>query len=70
MFIAEINSDLKLIRDSETIVFPMIDEDGGGAGMGNFHVIPLSDTEALVTVGEERSYDHFWGDTLEAYIKF
>lgn len=70
MFIAEINSDLKLIRDSETIIFPMIDEDGGGAGMGNFHVIPLSDTEALVTVGEERSYDHFRGDTLEAYIKF
>ena len=70
MFIAEINDDLELIRESENIVFPMIDEEGKGAGMGNFHVLQLSDTEALVTVGEERSYDHFFGDTLEAYIKF
>ena len=70
LFIAEINEDLELIRESEEIVFPMIDEGENAPGMGNFQAVPVSGNEAVVTVGEERGYDGYRGNTLLAKITF
>ena len=69
LFIAEVNDRLELIRESEEIVLPMLDEGEHAAGMGNFQAVPVSENEALVTVGEERWYDDYRGNTLLARIR-
>ncbi len=70
LFIAEVNDRLELIRESEEIVFPLLDEGEHGAGMGNFQAVPVAEDEAFVTVGEERWYDGYRGNTLLARITF
>ena len=63
---------LRLIRDSERVVLPLV---GDGIGdpahvalMGNFHTVAASNGESWVTVGENRPRDKFQGDTLLARI--
>lgn len=70
LFIAGINDRLELIRESEEIVFPMLVEGEHAAGMGNFQTVPVSENEAVITVGEERWYDGYRGNTLLARITF
>ena len=70
LYIAEVNDDLKLVKASEEIVLPMLDEGDHAPGMGNFQAIAISDNEAIVSVGEERGYDQFRGNTLAARITF
>ncbi|MBQ7696325.1 MAG: exo-alpha-sialidase, partial [Lentisphaeria bacterium] len=70
LFIAEIDDRLELIRESEETVFPLLDEGEHGAGMGNFQAVPVAEDEAFVTVGEERWYDDYRGNTLLARITF
>ena len=70
LFIAELNDRLDLIRESEETVFPMLDEGKNAPGMGNFQAVPVSENEAVVTVGEERGYDGYRGNTLLARITF
>ena len=70
LFMAEITPELELVKESETVVFPMIDEGKHAPGMGNFQCYALSEKEAVITVGEERGYDRFRGNTLMARITF
>ena len=70
LYIAEVNDDLKLVKASEEIVLPMLDEGDHAPGMGNFQAVAISDNEAIVSVGEERGYDQFRGNTLVARITF
>lgn len=70
LFIAEVSEDLHLIKASEQIVFPMIPEGDHAPGLGNFQAVAVSDREAIITVGEERNYDHCLGNTLLARITF
>jgi hypothetical protein len=65
---------LRLIRESEQIVLPLI---GDGvrdadhvARMGNFHVTNASARESWVTVGETLPHDGWKGDTLLARIQW
>ncbi len=61
-----------LIRDSEQVVFPMMPEDTDAkfqaALYGNFHPYRLSDREALITAGEERSHAEYKSNTVMARI--
>jgi hypothetical protein len=72
LFIAEFDTEkLCLKKDTEQIVFPMHPhpENPESIGMmGNFHPLALSETEAIVTVGEMRPKMGFSGDTLLARI--
>ena len=68
LFLAEVDRDLELIRDTEQVVFPMLSEGENAAGMGNFQVSPAGPDSALITVGEERGHDHYYGNTLAAFI--
>ena len=70
LFIAEVNDKLELVKSTEEAVFPMLSDEKGAAGMGNFQAIAISDNEAVVTVGEERSYDLYRGNTLLARLTF
>ena len=70
LYIAEVNEKNELVRSSENIVLPMLDEGDHAAGMGNFQAIAISDNEAIVSVGEERWYANYQGDTLFARITF
>jgi hypothetical protein len=72
LFIAKFDPvKLCLEKCSEQIVLPM---HGNSALpetiglMGNFHPLAISDTEAIVLAGEERSEMGFAGDTLLARI--
>lgn len=69
LYAAQVDTDrLCLIRNSETIVFPLI---GDGvhdpdhvARMGNFHVVNASRNESWVTVGENLPSKSWKGNTL------
>ena len=69
LYIAEVNDDFNLVRSSEQIVFPMIPEGDKAAGMGNFHPAKLDERRAIVTVGEERYFQEYHGDTLCAMLQ-
>lgn len=73
LFIAECDTDrLCLKHDTEQIVFPMKPhpENPESIGlMGNFHPLALSETEAIITVGEMRPEMNFRGDTLLAQLQ-
>ena len=72
LFIARVNpSHLCLVRESERVLLPIADEVQNPrhvALMGNFHTLNVSPTESWVTVGENRPYDGYQGDTLLARI--
>jgi hypothetical protein len=64
---------LCLKKATEQIVFPIKPhpENSDSIGlMGNFHPLALSETEAIVTVGEMRPEMGFHGDTLIAHLTF
>ena len=69
LYIAEINAEMQLIRKAERELLPILKEEKHAAGMGNFHPVKLDETHALVTVGEERWFEHYRGDTLCAKIQ-
>jgi len=72
VFIAEFDTQkLCLIKDTEQIVLPMRGdpEKPETVGlMGNFHPLALSETEAIVTVGEMRPRMNYSGETLLARL--
>ena len=72
LFIAEFDMEkLCLKKDTEQIVFPMRPhwENPESIGlMGNFHPLALSETEAIITVGEMHPKMNFSGDTLLAHL--
>ena len=72
LLIAEFDTvKLCLKKSSEQIVLPMrgdLDKPDTIGLMGNFHPLALSETEAIVTVGEMRPKMGFSGDTLMARI--
>lgn len=77
LFIAEVTDDLTLVKASEEIVFPLLEEGvfpcdnkPHAPGMGNFQAIAISDNEAIISVGEERWYDNYLGNTLLARLTF
>ncbi len=75
LYIAAVDDkSLRLIRETERIVFPLI---GDGmrdpknvARMGNFHTVNANANEAWVTVGECLPGKQFTGDTLLARIQW
>lgn len=69
LFIAEINTvQMKIVKSTERILFPMLIEGNNAAGMGNFHPLAISRDLSIVTVGEERSFDNYNGNTIIAFI--
>ena len=72
LFVAQVNADGRLRRESERTVFPLIgdgvDDPDHVARMGNFHVTTASATQSWVTVGETLPNDGWAGDTLLARI--
>ena len=72
LLIAEFDAEkLCLKKGTEQIIFPMRhhpDNPDAIGLMGNFHPLALSDTEAIITVGEMRPGMGFSGDTLLARI--
>jgi len=74
IFIAEVDTQrLCLIKDTEQIVLPMRGdpEKPETIGMmGNFHPLALSETEAIVTVGEMRPRMNYSGETLLARLRY
>ena len=73
LYIAEVDTEkLCLKKDTEQIVFPMRphSENSESIGlMGNFHPLALSETEAIVTVGEMHPQMGYSGDTLLAHLE-
>lgn len=74
LLIAEFNTEkLCLKKTTEQIVFPMRPhpENPESIGMmGNFHPLELSETEAIITVGEGHPKMNYRGDTLLAHLKY
>lgn len=75
LYVAEMDRQrLRLIRESERIVFPLLADPSGdparAAGMGNFHTVAAAPGESWVTAGEERSKDGWAGDTLLGRIRW
>ena len=72
LYIAEFDMEkLCLKKDTEQIVFPMRphSENPESIGlMGNFHPLALSETEAIITVGEMHPKMNFSGNTLLAHL--
>ena len=72
LFIAEVDTQkLCLLKDTEQIVLPICGDLAKPETiglMGNFHPLAISDTEAIVTVGEMRPKMGFSGATLLARI--
>ena len=72
LLIAEFDTEkLCLKKSTEQIIFPMRhhpDNPDEIGLMGNFHPLALSDSEAIITVGEMRPKMGFSGDTLLARI--
>jgi hypothetical protein len=72
LFITEFDTEkLCLKSNTEQIVFPMRPhpENPDSIGMmGNFHPLALSETEAIITVGEMHPEVNFEGDTLLAHL--
>lgn len=75
LFLASVDPKTqRLVRSTEKVVLPML----GNAQkdpkkvplMGNFHTMPISPQESLVTVGENRSGEAFQGDWLQARIRW
>jgi hypothetical protein len=73
VFRAEVDTQkLCLIKDTEQVVLPMRGdpEKPETIGMmGNFHPLALSETEAIVTVGEMHPRMNYSGETLLARLK-
>ena len=73
LLMAEVDIDSMILRrDSETVVLPIRGDAGNPDTvglMGNFHAIPLSENEAIATVGEMRPRLGYTGDTLLARIR-
>src|SRR5690606_7840832 len=60
---------LRLIRETEQTVFPLLDEGPKRAAyMGNFHTTMVTPEESWVTVGETRPFGDWSGNTLLARI--
>lgn len=73
LLVAEVDPDrLVLRRATEQVLFPVAPEDAGrefkAALFGNFHPFELSERESLISVGEERPHDHYYGNTLIARL--
>lgn len=67
LYMAEVDrKTLRLIRESEQVVIPIRDDatkPRNVALMGNFHTLNVTPEESWVTVGENRPYDGYLGDT-------
>lgn len=71
LFVAEVDRQtLRLIRESEQVVLPLVGDAVHVALMGNFHTVAASRAESWVTVGENRRNDGWKGDTLLARIRW
>lgn len=75
LYIAEVDPNTLLLqRATERTVVPIrgdgVDNPEDVARMGNFHVVNVSATESLVTVGETIPSKSFAGDTLQARIRW
>jgi hypothetical protein len=72
LFIAEFDTEnICLKKDSEQILLPIrgdLAQADTVALMGNFHPLALSETEAIVTVGEMRPRMKFSGEVLLAHL--
>lgn len=73
LYIAAVDTEsMRLIRETERIVLPLIGDGIGNAAnvarMGNFHTVNATANESWVTVGECLPGKDFTGDTLMARI--
>ncbi len=75
LFVAQVDLDnLRLIRDTEQTVFPVIGDGISNAAhvarLGNFHTTAVTADESWVTVGETLPNDGWAGDTMLARLRW
>ncbi len=75
LLMAEVDqSTLRLIRSTDRVVLPLTGDGTNDpkhvALMGNFHTVAASPGEFWVTVGENRPYERYRGNTLLARVRW
>ncbi len=75
LFVAAVDTEnLRIIRASEKVVFPLLGDPVNDADhvarMGNFHPVCVTPRESWVTVGEARPEDGWKGDLLLARLRW
>lgn len=74
LYMAKVDrKSLRLIRESERVVIPIQDDPAQPrrvALLGNFHTLNVTPEESWVTVGENRPYDGYLGDTWLGRVRW